>query len=65
MTNESDCQEWKPSPMMQTIKAIQDERTTFGNLDETEAMTIALVMYLDKLTELGHLPTLTYEQVTT
>ena len=56
--------EWKPSAMMQTIKAIQEERAAVG-ADEFEAMTIALVMYLDKLTELGHLPTLSYEEVTT
>ena len=55
---------WEPSPTMQVIRRIQRENmATHADPDEVLSMTIALVMYIDALTERGHLPSLTYEEV--
>jgi hypothetical protein len=56
--------DFEPSATMKTLKAIQEERMAVSGLDEFEALTVALVMYLDELVERGHLPVLSYKDVT-
>jgi hypothetical protein len=54
---------WQPSPTMQVLRRIMEESSMIHAHSESESLTIAIVMYLDRLVEFGHIPALTYEQV--
>jgi hypothetical protein len=54
---------WQPSPTMQVLRRIMEENSMIHAHSESESLTIAIVMYIDKLVGLGHIPALTYEQV--